>query len=49
MYNNNNNNNITPELFNLLTLPYADDVDEYSREDILNLIQKAFESIKQGG
>lgn len=43
------NNNITPELFNLLTLPFADDVDEYSREDILNLIQKAFESVRQGG
>lgn len=48
MYENTNNTNITPELFNLLTLPFADDVDEYTREDILNLIQKAFDSIRQG-
>ena len=38
-------NNITPELFNLLTLPYADDVDAYTAEDILQLIQAAAESV----
>ena len=47
MFNNNNNNtvNLTPELFNLLTLPYADDVDDYTAETILRLIQAAAESV----
>lgn len=46
MYNNNNNTiTVTPELFNLLTLPYADDVDEYTAEDILRLIKAAAESV----
>lgn len=42
----NTNTNITPEVFNLLTLPFADDVNDYTKEDILNLITKAFESIQ---
>ena len=46
MYNNITKTvNVTPELFNLLTLPYADDVDEYTAEDILRLIQAAAESV----
>lgn len=45
MYNTNNTVTVTPELFNLLTLPYADDVDEYTAEDILRLIQAAAESV----
>lgn len=36
---------MTPELFNLLTLPFDDDVEDYTKEDILNLIEKAFNSI----
>lgn len=40
------NNNLTPELFNLLTLPFADDVDDYTKEDILRLITAAYESIQ---
>lgn len=44
--NTNTNTNITPEVFNLLTLPFADDVNDYTKEDILNLINKAFESIQ---
>ena len=40
------NNNLTPELYNLLTLPYADDVDEYTVEDILRLITAAEKSLR---
>lgn len=40
------NNNLTPELFNLLTLPFSDDVDDYTKEDILRLITAAYESIQ---
>ena len=46
MYDNNNYNYNTPEVFNLLTLPFADDVDDYTKEDILRLITKAFESVQ---
>lgn len=41
----NNTITVTPEIFNLLTLPYADDVDEYTAEDILRLITAAAESV----
>ena len=44
---NNNNITITPELFNLLTLPYSDDVEDYTVEDILDLIIKAHNSIME--
>lgn len=37
--------NITPELFNLLTLPMADDVDDYTAKDIIKLINAAAESL----
>ena len=40
-----NNINLTPELYNLLTLPYADNVDDYTVEDILRLIEAAAESV----
>lgn len=39
--------NVTPELFNLLTLPYADDIEDYTIEDILQLIEAAAESINE--
>ena len=46
MFDNTNNTiTVTPEIFNLLTLPYADDADEYTAEDILRLITAAAESI----
>ena len=41
----NNNITITAELFNLLTLIYDDNIDEYSREDIIELIDKAAKSV----
>ena len=41
-----NNINLTPELYNLLTLPYADDADDYTVEDILRLIEAAAESVR---
>ena len=47
MLTNNQTTKITPELFNLLTLPFADDVEDYTKEEILDLIQKAFESINK--
>ena len=46
MFNNTDNTiTVTAEIFNLLTLPYADDVDEYTSEDILRLIKAAAESV----
>ena len=48
MFNNNTETKtvtVTPELFNLLTLPYADDYDDYTAEDILRLITAAAESV----
>ena len=45
MYKKINKENITAELFNLLTLPYSDDIEDYSREDIIDLIIKAAESL----
>ena len=47
MKNNNNTYHITPELFNLLTLPYADDIEDYTVEDILKLITAAAESVQR--
>lgn len=49
MYNNNETKTVTvtPELFNLLTLPFADDADEYTAEDILRLITAAYESVNK--
>lgn len=41
-----NNINLTPELYNLLTLPFADDVDDFTVEDIIRLIEKAYESVQ---
>lgn len=37
---------LTPELYNLLTLPQDDQVDDFNREDIIKLIEAAYESIK---
>lgn len=47
MYNNTETKTVTvtPELFNLLTLPFADDVDDYTVEDILRLIEAAAKSV----
>ena len=45
--NTNNTYPITAELFNLLTLPYADDVENYTVEDILKLITAAAESVQR--
>ena len=48
MFNNNTETKtvtVTPELFNLLTLPYADDADDYTVEDILRLIEAAAKSV----
>lgn len=44
---NNNTYPITAELFNLLTLPHADDVENYTVEDILKLITAAAESVQK--
>ena len=37
--------NLTIELMNLLTLIYDDEIDEYSREDIIEMIEKASKSV----
>ena len=37
---------LTPELYNLLTLPLDDQVDDFTREDIIQMIEAAYESIK---
>lgn len=42
-----NNINLTPELYNLLTLPCDDNVEDYTKEQILSLINEAFNSINK--
>lgn len=41
----NNTITLTPELFNLLTLPYADDLPEITPFQMFNLIKAAAESV----
>ena len=38
---------ITPELYNLLTLPMDDQLEDYTREDIIQMITRAYESINE--
>lgn len=38
--------NVTPELYNLLTLPMDDQLEDYTREDILQMIEAAWKSIQ---
>lgn len=37
---------MTAELWNLLTLPMDDQLDDFTREDIIKLITKAWESVR---
>lgn len=37
--------NMTEELWNLLTINEDDQLDEYTREDILKMIQEAHDSV----
>lgn len=39
--------NVTPELYNLLTLPMDDQLEDYSREDIIQMITEAYKSINE--
>ena len=37
---------LTPELYNLLTLPEDDCLEDYTREDILQMVEAAWKSIQ---
>lgn len=37
---------MTAELWNLLTLPMDDQLDDFTREDIIKLITMAWESVR---
>lgn len=39
--------NVTPELYNLLTLPMDDQLEDYTREDIIQMIIEAYKSINE--
>lgn len=41
----NNSITMTPELFNLLTLPQDDQLEDYTLEDILKMIEAAAASL----
>ena len=37
---------MTPELYNLLTLTMDDQLEDYTREDILQMVEAAWKSIQ---
>lgn len=37
---------LTAELYNLLTLPMDDQLEDFTREDIIQMIQNAYNSIQ---